>query len=132
MEVGCRSDEASTAFTSDETWLRDMVTRHAWSACCDDVEIVLVMMADVVLVGMLMCYTNSDDTPYVNGCGWKVFTSTPGKDIIVFGKRRGLCRLALETGEARESRHCDDCANLVFGKLLNASCSVIMQIWPKR
>ena len=28
----------------------------------------------------------------------EVFTSTPGKDIIVFGKRRGLCRLALETG----------------------------------
>lgn len=37
----------------------------------------------------------------------KVFTSTPGKDIIVFGKRRGLCRLALETGEAIESERSD-------------------------
>ena len=31
----------------------------------------------------------------------EVFTSTPGRDIIVFGQRRGLCRLALETGEGR-------------------------------
>lgn len=28
----------------------------------------------------------------------EVFTSTPGKDIIVYKNRRGLCRLSLETG----------------------------------
>lgn len=54
------------------------------------------------LAGKVECCNNAGRIPrhlfLLPGGIAEVFTSTPGKNIIVFSNRKGLCRLSLETG----------------------------------